>query len=195
MYIPDLLKCSFRQLVILQVSHHLQEDAAFLAPLPGLVYLASLPFPLILSFCISGIKKVGIQPSTQLTVAYDAPRVCLFQPFTPLTSSHTAHSFACCVSLLAVTRHNSKEVSVLSLQFVYSVPSLISTRLTPSSLAPFLLQSRTIWPGNSAAHRGPDLPVSISNQDNLPETCPPACFKLILEIFQWVPSHMTPSNS
>lgn len=124
MYMPDLLKCSFPRLVILPVSRRLQEDAAFLAPLPGLVYVASLPLPLILSFCIPGIKKVGIQPSTQLAVAYDVPPVCLFQPFTPLTSSRTAHSFACCVSLLAVTRHNSKEASVLVLQSVYSVPSL-----------------------------------------------------------------------
>lgn len=124
MCVPDLLKCSFPRLVILPVSHRLQEDAVFLAPLPGLVYLASLPLSLIVSFCISGIKKVGIQPSTQLAVAHDVPRVCLLQPFTPLTSSHTAHSFACHVSLLAVTRHNSKEVSVLSLQSVYGVPSL-----------------------------------------------------------------------
>lgn len=144
MYIPDLLKCSFPRLVILLISHLLQEDSAFLAPLPGLVCLASLPFPLILSFCIPGIEKVGIQPSMQLAVAYDTPQVCLFQPFTPLTSSQTAHSFACRVSLLAVTGHGSKEVSVLSLQSVYMCLLSVSARLTPSSLAPFLLQSRTI---------------------------------------------------
>lgn len=89
---------------------------------PSVPGLSSLTSNCVL-LCIRD-KKVGIQPSTQLAVAHDVPRVCLLQPFTPLTLSHTAHSFACHVSLLAVTRHNSKEVFILSPQSIYSVPSL-----------------------------------------------------------------------
>lgn len=67
----------------------------------------------------------------------------------PFPALHAPHLIPNC-SLLRLPclspgcYRDSKEVSILSLQSVYMCLLSVSARLTPSSLAPFLLQSRTV---------------------------------------------------